>query len=83
MSQTSNNPATMDLLEKVAGIVRSAGLPDFQRLPAALQYLSQMISIQANTLAFQDGFLVVTLIFLIALVPTWMLHRAQGKMARR
>jgi hypothetical protein len=29
-------------------------------------------------MAFRDGFLVVTLIFLIALVPTWMLHRAQG-----
>lgn len=30
-------------------------------------------------MAFHDGFLIVTLVFLIALVPTWMLHRAQRK----
>ena len=76
-TQTSDNPATMDLLARVAGMVRAAGLPDFQQLPAALQFLAQVVSIQANTLAFQDGFLVVTLIFLIALLPTWLLHRAQ------
>lgn len=82
-SQTSANPATMDLLTKVAGMIKGAGLPDFQHLPMALQYLGQMISIQANTLAFHDGFLVVTLIFLFALLPTWMLHRAQRKLSRR
>lgn len=76
-TQTSDNPATMDLLARVAGIVRSTGLPDFQQLPAALQFLGQVISIQANTLAFHDGFIIVTLIFLIALVPTWLLHRAE------
>lgn len=36
-----------------------------------------MVSIQANTLAFHDGFLVVTLVFLAALAPTWLLHHAQ------
>ena len=76
-TQTSDNPATMELLTRVAGIVKSAGLPDYQQLPAALQFLGQVISIQANTLAFHDGFLVVTVVFLIALVPTWLLHRAQ------
>ena len=78
-TQTSDNPATMDLLARVAGIVRSTGLPDFQQLPAALQFLGQVVSIQANTLAFHDGFLVVTLIFLVALLPTWLLHSAQRK----
>lgn len=79
VSQTSDNPATMELLGKLAGLIRSAGLPDFQQLPAAMQFLGQMIAIQANILAFQDGFLVVTLIFLLTLIPTWMLHRAQKK----
>ena len=50
-----------------------------QQVPAAIAYLGQTISIQANMLAFHDGFLVVTLVFLIALAPTWMLHRAQRK----
>ncbi|HRP77468.1 MAG TPA: DHA2 family efflux MFS transporter permease subunit [Aquamicrobium sp.] len=78
-TQTSDNPATMDLLARVAGMVKAAGLPDFQQLPAALQFLGQVVAIQANTLAFHDGFLVVTLIFLIALLPTWLLHRAAGR----
>ncbi|MET3790817.1 DHA2 family efflux MFS transporter permease subunit [Aquamicrobium terrae] len=78
-TQTSHNPATMDLLSTVAGIAKSGGLPDYQQIPAALQFLGQVISIQANTLAFHDGFLIVTVVFLIALVPTWMLHRAQRK----
>jgi len=76
-TQTDDNHATMDLLTKMVGFMRTSGLPDFQRVPAAISFLSQSISIQANTLAFRDGFLVVTLVFLIALVPTWMLHRAQ------
>lgn len=78
-TQTSDNPATMDLLARVGGVVRSVGLPDFQQLPAALQFLGQMIALQANTLAFRDGFIVVTIIFLVALAPTWLLHRAERK----
>lgn len=78
-TQTGDNSATIALLRSVAELTGSMGLPDFQQLPAALWYLGQMISIQANTLAFRDGFLVVTLIFLLALVPTWVLHRAQAR----
>jgi len=76
-TQTSDNPVTMDLLARVAGIARSAGLPDHQQVPAALQFLGQVIAIQANTQAFRDGFLVVMLVFLAALLPTWLLHRAE------
>lgn len=76
-TQTSDNPVTMDLLARVAGIAKSAGLPDHQQVPAALQFLGQVIAIQANTQAFRDGFLVVMLVFLVALLPTWLLHRAE------
>lgn len=79
VTQTSDNTATIDLLAKVAGVMKSAGLPDFQQLPAAMMFLSQSLSIQASMIAFRDGFLVVTLIFLAALAPTWMLHRAQRR----
>jgi hypothetical protein len=57
-------------------MLKTSGLPDVQQMPAAISFLSQSIAIQANTIAFRDGFLVVTLIFLIALVPNWILHRA-------
>jgi hypothetical protein len=39
-------------------------------------------SSRANTTGLRDGLLAVTLIFLTALVPTWMPHRAQQKAGR-
>lgn len=82
VTQTSDNPATADLLARMVGMMKAAGLPDFQQVPAAMGFLGQTISIQASTIAFRDGFLLVTLVFLVALIPTWMLHRAQGARAK-
>ena len=75
-SQTSDNAATMQFLNRFVDVMKTAGLPDFQQMPAALDFLGQTIVLQANTLAFRDGFLVVTLIFIAALAPTWVLYRA-------
>ncbi len=58
-TQTSDNGATMSFLGQVAGMVKAAGLPDFQQLPAAASFLAQTIFIQANTAAVKDGFIVV------------------------
>ncbi|NBJ13050.1 DHA2 family efflux MFS transporter permease subunit [Microvirga arsenatis] len=78
-TQTSDNPATMALLQEVGSIVHTAGLPDTQAMAAASQFLAQMVVIQANTAAFRDGFLVVTLIFVIALIPTAIMHYASTR----
>ncbi|MBU2193383.1 MAG: MFS transporter, partial [Alphaproteobacteria bacterium] len=78
-TQTSDNTATMTLLSQVAAMVKTAGVPDFQQLPTAASFLAQTIIIQANTAAFRDGFIVVTIVFLIALAPTWLLHRAEAR----
>jgi len=74
-TQTSDNSATMELLRHVAAIAHTSGLPDTQIMPVAAGFLGRTIAIQANTAAFRDGFLVVTLIFLIALIPTWMMYQ--------
>ena len=63
-------------LNRFVDVMKTAGLPDFQQMPAALDFLGQTIVLQTNTLAFRDGFLVVTLIFIAALAPTWVLNRA-------
>ena len=76
VTQTSDNPITMTFLSKVSAIMKIAGLPDFQQLPAAYAFLGQTLSVQASILAFRDGFIVVTLVFLVALLPTWLLHQA-------
>ncbi|MBN9890212.1 hypothetical protein [Salipiger abyssi] len=76
-TQTNDNPATMELLQRVAGIIQRAGPPDTQPLPAAASFLGRYVVIQASTVAFQDGFLMVFAIFVAALVPTWFMCRAR------
>lgn len=82
-TQTSSNPATMEILQSVAGIMHGSGLPDSQLLPAAASFLGQSVVIQASNAAFQDGFLVVFGIFVLALVPTWFMWRAKAPEAVR
>jgi len=75
-TQTSDNATTMELLREVAGFLHVSGLPDSQLLPAAASFLGQTVMIQSSNAAFQDGFLIVCGIFLLALVPTWFMWRA-------
>ncbi len=75
-TQTSDNATTMEVLGKVAGLMHASGLPDSQLMPAAASFLGQTVMIQSSNAAFQDGFLIVCGIFLIALIPTWFMWRA-------
>ena len=75
-TQTSDNSTTIALLRQVGSIVQTAGLPDQQAVAAASQFLTQTVVIQSNSAAFRDGFLVVTLIFAMALIPTLVMHFA-------
>jgi EmrB/QacA subfamily drug resistance transporter len=76
-TQTSDNTTTIELLREVAGLMHSSGLPDTQLLPAAASYLGQTVVIQSSNAAFQDGFMVVFAIFVLALAPTWFMWRAR------
>ena len=75
-TQTSDNATTMEFLRGVAGLMHASGLPDSQLMPAAANFLGQTVMIQSSNAAFQDGFLVVCGIFLLALIPTWFMWRA-------
>ena len=77
-TQTSDNSTTMALLQEVAGLMHASGLPDTQLLPAAASFLGQTVVIQSSNAAFQDGFMVVFGIFVLALVPTWFMWRARS-----
>ena len=74
-TQTSDNATTMELLREVAGLMHAAGLPDTQLMPAAASFLGRTVMIQSSNAAFQDGFLIVCGIFLLALIPTWFMWR--------
>lgn len=80
-TQTPGNGATMMFLDRVGGLVDAAGLPDIQRLPAAAWFLGQAVYAQANTMAYHDGFMITALVFGAALLPTWLLDRAQLRRA--
>lgn len=75
-TQTSDNSTTMELLREIAGLMQVSGLPETQLMPAAATFLGQTVVIQSSNAAFQDAFLVVCGIFLIALIPTWFMWRA-------
>jgi hypothetical protein len=78
-TQGFDNAATTAYLSRVVEMLRAIALPDFLQVPAAVSFLGQAVLAQATTLAFRDGFLVVTAIFLAALVPNWILHRATAR----
>ena len=78
-TQTAANAATRELLGQVQAILGAEGIPQAMQQSVALDHLGKMIAAQANTLGFQDGFLMITVVFLCALVPALILGRAQRR----
>ena len=72
-TQTPSNVVSRELLERIGSLLGNVGVPEAARAPGALHYLGRVIEAQANTLGFQDGFMLITGIFLGALIPAWVL----------
>jgi DHA2 family multidrug resistance protein len=73
--QTSGNGSTTQLLDSVATLLAQAGAPPELQSSGALHYLGDVIYAQAYTMAFRDCFLMVTLVFMLALIPAWIMGR--------
>ena len=56
-----------------------AGVPEALHQSGALHYLGQVIEAQAATLGFQDGFVMITVMFVLTLIPAWILGRAKRR----
>ena len=65
-TQNDGNEASLELLGKVQALLREAGLPESIRSSVALDYLEQVVEAQASTLGFQDGFLMIAIVFYMA-----------------
>jgi len=76
-TQISGNSSSRALLGSVERILNEAGVPTALHEPGALHYLGQVVHAQANTLGFQDGFVLIAIVFLFAMIPAWILGRAQ------
>ena len=74
-TQTAANPSSREFLGKVESLLNEAGVSEAVQQPGALDYLGKVIHAQATTFGFQDGFMVVAILFVFALIPAWNLGR--------
>jgi nitrate/nitrite transporter NarK len=71
--QSAGNSATRELLSMMERLLAQAGAsPDLQSA-GALHFLGRIVYTQASTLAFRDCFLILTLVFLLSLIPAWLM----------
>ena len=74
-TQTPGNSATAELLRSIQGLLAQSGVPEDAQMAGALNYLGRVIHAQAYTFGFRDSFLVVAVIFTLALIPAWLMGR--------
>jgi hypothetical protein len=66
-TQTLTNPETAVLLDRVGAVLSDQqGIGPFEQSLLALHYLGQVITAQAQALAFQDGFMLLAIGFGVA-----------------
>jgi hypothetical protein len=70
---TPANGTTAELLASIQRLLAQFGADAGLQSAGALHYLGRVIYAQAYTLAFRDNFLIVTLVFVLALIPAWVM----------
>lgn len=78
-TQTAGNTTSLDLLSKMSELLSKAGVSENLLRPGALHYLGEMIEAQASARGFADGFLLITLVFVLAVIPAWNLGKARRR----
>jgi DHA2 family multidrug resistance protein len=71
--ETPANGTTAELLASIQQLLAQFGADPGLQSAGALHYLGRVVYAQAYTLAFRDNFLIVTLVFLLALIPAWVM----------
>jgi len=78
-TQTAANTTSLELLAKVSALLAEAGVSENQRGAGALHYLGEVIEAQASARGFNDGFLIIALVFVLAVIPAWNLGKARRR----
>jgi EmrB/QacA subfamily drug resistance transporter len=76
--QTAANSATTELLRRVEHALALAGASTDLQSAGALHYLGRVIHAQAYTMGFRDSFVIIGLVFTLALIPAWILGRMKA-----
>jgi EmrB/QacA subfamily drug resistance transporter len=81
-TQTAANTTTHELLSRVSALLAEAGVSENLRGAGALHYLGEMIEAQASARGFNDGFLIIAIVFVLAVIPAWNLGKARRRSGR-
>ena len=68
-TQTAHNEASRELLSMVSELLHDSGVADAVLQPGALHFLGRVVEAQAQTMGFQDGFMIIAVVFVAALLP--------------
>ena len=74
-TQSVGNTTSQELLSTLQELLATAGVTEDIRGPGALHILGQMVEAQASARGFSDGFLIIAVVFLLAVIPAWNLRR--------
>lgn len=75
-TQTAGNAVTAEVIARFHAIGPSLGLSPDQWTPQALRFLGEAIHFQAYAAGYRDSFLALTFLFVLALVPGWIMRRS-------
>lgn len=81
-TQTSQNSASRELIDQLVELLQQGGVAEAFHGPGALHFLGQVIEAQAQTLGFKDGFMILSVVFVLALVPAWRIRSATRRPRR-
>ena len=82
-TQTAGNTSSLELLSSVGALLSQAGVSDNLLGPGALHYLGKVVTAQASARGFSDGFLIIALVFVLAIIPAWNLGKARRRTSIR
>jgi hypothetical protein len=78
-TQTPDNTTSVELLARVGALMAQLGLSENLGAPAALHYLGEVIEAQASARGFSDGFVMIAIVFVLAVIPAWNLGQASKR----
>jgi MFS-type transporter involved in bile tolerance (Atg22 family) len=69
-----SSPATLELLLQVQDLLFRDHFGFVMQFPASFGFLSNIIYTQALTQAYREGFILIAVVFLIGILPTWFMY---------
>ena len=75
----SSNASSREVLDGGVRLLNEAGVAEAVQQPGALHYLGEVVYAQGITRAFQDGFWILAIVYLRALIPAWILSQTRRR----